>query len=513
MKTTIIGSGIAGLSTAILCEERGDEVTIISKSADIFECNTAWAQGGIVYQSLQDKLKDQETLKKDILKASDYSAKEETVNYLINNSSKVVQKFLMEKIKVPFEKEKDEKQNYLLTKEGGHSKRRIVFSGDQTGKVIMESLVQYIKTKTKIKILIDHFVVDLITIPHHCKNSTSIYNDISCVGMYVMHKQKVKKIFTDKIVIATGGIGEVYKYHTNPSSATGDGIAFGYRAGLRVINMEYTQFHPTTLGIRSANNFLISEAVRGEGAELINEKKKYFMRNIKASSLASRDIVAREIFKQQILYGEHSVYLCLKKMTKENFPKRFPNIYRQFLKYKLDIEKDLISIVPAFHFSCGGILTDLEGRTNFDNVFAVGESSCTGLHGANRLASTSLLEGVVFAHAVAKAKVVPKNIDTKIISNWNSGKEKVDLSQLKQSREIIKNIMWNSVGIIRKKKNLIQALFDLKNIQNKLEKKYHNSQLSVLLLEVRNLVQVAILITDSCLKNKVSKGCHFILDE
>lgn len=509
MKTTIIGSGIAGLSTAILCYERGDEVSVICKSSDLFESNTAWAQGGVVYRSTEEKTKDKKNFKKDIVKASDNSANEETVDYVIKNTSTLVKNFLLDKVKIPFEKKNNE---YLLTQEGGHSKRRIIFSGDQTGKVILQSLVEYIKKNTKIKILKDHFVIDLITIPHHCKRDDYIYNDISCVGTYVLHKDKVKKIFTDKIVIATGGIGEVYKYHTNPSVATGDGIAFGHRAGLRVVNMEYTQFHPTTLGIRSANNFLLSEAIRGEGAELVNEKNQYFMKN-NFGSLASRDIVAREIFKQQLLNGEHSVYLCLKKMKLEKFANRFPNIHRQFLKYKLDINKDLIPIVPAFHFSCGGILTDLEGRTNFNNVFGVGEVACTGLHGANRLASTSLLEAVVFAHSVAKAKVPKNKVDPKIISSWVSGKEKAELSQLKQSKAIIKNIMWNSVGIIRKKKNLIQALFDLKNIQNKLERNYHNSQLSVSLLEVRNLVQTAILITDASLKNKVSKGCHFIAND
>ena len=516
MKTLVIGSGVAGLSAAIIAYEKGDEVCIVTKSSaptnldDPIESNSAYAQGGIVYSGVGDP----DLLANDIFSATANMAKPEAVWEFVHAGHNIIKELLLDKVKIPFEKKKDnEEGDFLLTKEACHSNKRILFSNDTTGKTIMVSLLNYIKLHTKIKILTDHFVLDLITFPHHSKKLLSVYDSICCIGAYVFDvvKEKIKRILADKIIISTGGIGAIYEQTTNPAGATGDGIAIAQRANMRIINMEYTQFHPTTLPLKGKNNFLISEAVRGEGAVLINKHGEKFMDDIHPlASLAPRDIVAREIMKQQYQYGEDAVYLDMTKIKRLDLAKRFPNITKTCLQCKIDLTKELIPVTPAFHFSCGGIWTDLDGRTNFDNVFAVGECACSGIHGANRLASTSLAEGVVFGYKAALAKVEKKQIDIDNIRDWQLEDEQLDKVVIRQYRKTVASLMWDHVGILRKKNNLSQTMFELQNIKNKVDNIYRKSVLDRELLELRNSLQVALLIVDASLKNNFSIGCHFI---
>ena len=516
MKTLIIGSGIAGLSAAIISYEQGHEVCLVTKSSapphsdEPIESNSAYAQGGVVYEGVGDP----ELLGKDILNATANMAKESAVWEFVSQNQKVIKDLLLDKIQIPFEKKsKKEKESFLLTKEASHSNNRILFANDTTGKTIMIGLLNYIKCHTKIEILTEHFVLDLITLPHHSKKLLSVYDDVCCIGAYVFDliKKKVKQILADKIIIATGGIGAIYEQTTNPSGATGDGVAIAQRANIRIINMEYTQFHPTTFFIKGKENFLISEAARGEGAVLVNKHKKQFMEGVHdLSSLAPRDIVAREIMYQQYHHGEDAVYLDMTKIKGIDLAKRFPNITKVCSKYKIDLTKELIPVTPAFHFSCGGIWTNLDGKTNFDNVFAIGECACSGIHGANRLASTSLAEGIVFGYKSALAKVERNEVDISNIKDWEIGDEVVDKVVIRQYQKTVASLMWNHVGILRKKENLSRTIFELQNIKNKIDNIYRKSILDKELLELRNSVQVALLVVDASLKNQNSVGCHFI---
>ena len=434
MKVVVIGSGIAGLTAAIQCDKKGDEVSLFAKT-DLKNSSSSWAQGGVAYEGENDS---PTTFAADIQKAGAGMNRMDVVKAFAENAPIFLKQFLMDTVKVPFQKSNDGGE-YSLTGEAGHSKKRIIYSHDNTGEVIIDSLSKYLIEHTKVKLYENCTVLDLINIPHHSNDPLSVYQQVQTIGVYVLRNETekddeptVERFFADKIILATGGIGQIYKNNTNPIEATGDGVAMAYRSGARVINMEFTQFHPTTLFSKGKKVLLISEALRGEGAIVVNQRGEDFLsKKHKKGSLAPRDIVSRLIVQEQIRTREDHVFLRLPDSLKKIIKERFPNIYKKCLERNVDISKQDIPVTPAFHYCCGGILTDMEGRTSVPNLFAVGECACSGIHGANRLASTSLLEGLFLANKAAEASVERlQNYDKNRIKQWDAHSKQKSISRL-----------------------------------------------------------------------------------
>ncbi len=511
MKVGIVGTGIAGLSAALGALENKDEVTIFTKADSLSLSASSWAQGGIVHQGENDS---PEILYRDMLMVGNGLNLEKTTKLFSKESPPLTKKILIDKLQVGFTKNSNNQLQF--TKEAGHSKKRILYYQDTTGKTIVESLLGYL-TKKKINFLTNKMAIDLINIPHHSKDPLAVYEKVKCIGLYVfdVKEQKVNSYFFDKIILATGGIGQIYQQNTNPLTATGDGIALAYRAGARVINMEFTQFHPTTLAVNKANNFLISEALRGENAVLVDHRGKEFMGKYDAKgSLAPRDVISRAIYLEQLQNQDHPIYLSLKKM-KATFAERFPTIFKKCREFNIDFNRRGIPVTPAFHFSCGGILTNEKGETSITNLYAVGENACTGIHGANRLASTSLLEGLYFGYLAGKETIrQAHDYSLEKIKHWtiSPALKNPDPFFIRSNLNSVKNLMWNYVGIIRQKKNIKIALSELSELKKKIEFRYHNGYLSQDFLELRNIIQVALLVASAAIKNPVSRGCHYLED-
>ena len=396
----IIGSGIAGLSCAITAADLGLDVIILNKEARIEESNTNYAQGGIVARGLEDS---PELLAEDIMQAGDGISNPDAVKIVAYEGPGMVEDFLVKKIGVPFSRSGDDE--FEFAREGSHSRRRILHSKDSTGRAIETALVNKLKEYTNIRAYADHTAIDLLTIPHNSTNPMALYKEPQCIGAYVLNNKtgNVERFFSSYTVLATGGLGRIYQHTTNPSIATGDGFAMADRAGARLINMEYIQFHPTTLFHKDADGFLISEALRGEGARLKTKDGVPFMAKYsELGDLAPRDEVCRAMYEEMIKRGDSYVYLDIASYTEINVKKRFPMIYEKCLEFDIDIQKVPIPVVPAAHYSCGGVQVDTWGKTSLKCLYAAGEVAATGLHGANRLASTSLLEGLVWGIRSAK---------------------------------------------------------------------------------------------------------------
>ncbi|MGC8765571.1 MAG: L-aspartate oxidase [Brevinematia bacterium] len=512
----VVGSGIAGGITSILLGERGLSVCLINKSETILESNTFYAQGGIVYLGENDT---PELLASDIQMAGGGICNPEAVKIVSEEAGRLVKEILIEKLGVEFSK--NSSGIFDLTEEGAHSKKRILHVDDTTGERIERKIVNAINKIKNITIMEDFTVIDIITLDHHTKDKLRMYKPLTALGVYALNNKsrKVEKIISRVVVLATGGMGQIYLHTTNPQVATGDGYAMAARAGARLVNMEYTQFHPTTLYHPAANNFLISESVRGEGAIIVNSRGEEFMSKYHPlKELAPRDIVTRSILNEMLENGEKFVYLDATRIGKEKIKVRFPNIYKRCLEFGIDMTKEPLPIVPAFHFSCGGILTDIYGRTNIERLFAVGEVACNGLHGANRLASTSLLEGLVFGERIAsfiyenfdKYSKAPSYevddwIDTGIIDT-------IDPALINQDWNLLKNIMWNYVGAIRSKKRLRRAIIDLYNLREDIENFYRDAKLSRNIIELRNAVQTGLIVAQQSLANRESIGAHYRID-
>jgi len=511
----IIGAGIAGLTSAILLSEKGYEVSILFDSDDQFRSSSYLAQGGIIYKGIND---NPELLKEDILLAGNNLNYVPAVEKLVENSSDIVKKILIEKIGVNFSKNNGELE---FTGEAAHSVKRILFVKDYTGKAIVDGLFDYIKLKNlPIKLFPEHYAIDLITLSHSTSDQYSMYRDDHCYGAYAYHV-KTNKVITFQAkytILATGGMGQIYLHTTNPGNLYGNGYAMAQRAHVKIINMEYTQFHPTSLYSDHGNSFLISEAVRGEGAELVNIKGEPFMKNYHPlGSLAPRDIVARSILFEMQKTDAKFAFLDISRIRKK-IKERFPSIYKKCLENGIDLNSENIPVVPSFHFQCGGIKVDLEGETSLNGLYAIGETSCTGIHGANRLASTSLLEGLTWA------KFASDSIDKKIrgnefeqyiqlsdtIKEWEyTGREEYDPILVKQDLTYLKNIMWNYVGPIRSKKRLRRALSDITNLKNTFDDFYYESMLSIAILQLRDAITSASIVATAAWKNKISMGCHY----
>ena len=529
----VIGSGIAGLSFALKAAKHGS-VAVITKRKGA-DTNTAWAQGGIAcVTSDEDSF---ELHVRDTLEAGAGLCDEKAVRAIVTEGPERIRELV--DLGVQFDErevsvvaatpssqkraarrgsgdEASRLREFDLGREGGHSKRRVLHVQDVTGKEIENTLLRELGRQSRVDLLENHMAVDLIT-----AGKLGFATEDRCLGVYVLDEKtgEVETIRSDRIVLATGGCGKVYLYTTNPDVATGDGVAMAWRAGAVITNMEFIQFHPTCLFHAKAKSFLISEAVRGEGGILRNDRGEDFMKRYDArGSLAPRDIVARAIDAEIKRSGAKCVFLDITHRSPEFIQERFPHIYETCLRFGIDMSKQPIPVVPAAHYQCGGIKTDVNGATSLAGLYAIGEVGCTGLHGANRLASNSLLEGVVVAHRAAEAsvRVQPPSHSARKISlpEWESGdvQDVDELVVIYHNWDEIRRLMWDYVGIVRTDKRLQRARARLRNLQREIREFYWNFKVSVDLLELRNLATVAALIVDSALSRKESRGLHFTLD-
>jgi L-aspartate oxidase len=508
----VIGSGLAGLSFARTVATHGT-VAVITKRGRA-DSNTAWAQGGIAcVTSSEDSF---ELHVKDTLEAGAGLCDEATVRAIVTEGPARIQELI--DLGVQFdEREVEHGERELdLGREGGHSKRRVLHARDVTGREIERALLAEIERHRNITLLENHMAVDLIT-----AGKLGYATEDRCLGVYVLDEATgdVEAIQSDRVVLATGGCGKVYLYTTNPSVATGDGVAMAWRAGANIGNMEFIQFHPTCLYHPEERSFLISEAVRGEGGLLLDTKGRRFMEGYHPRmELAPRDIVARAIDAEMKRSGVRHVLLDITHKPAVFVRERFPNIYQTCLDLGIDITKEPIPVVPAAHYQCGGVQTNIDGRTSLRGLYAIGEVACTGLHGANRLASNSLLEAAVLGHRAALDVVrripVGKNGIDVAIPEWRVGNA-LDVDEMVviyHNWEEIRRLMWDYVGIVRTDKRLQRASTRLRNLQREIQEFYWHYKISTDLLELRNLAIVAALIVDSALARKESRGLHYTLD-
>ena len=510
----IIGSGIAGLSFALNAAQHGS-VAIVTKRARA-ESSTAWAQGGIAsVTSTEDSF---ELHVRDTLDAGAGLCDEAVVRSIVSDGPARIRELIDFGVAFDERELPDGSHELDLAREGGHSKRRILHARDITGREIERALLAAIERAPSVTVFENHIAVDLITL-----GKLGLASADRCLGAYVLDEAtgEVITLRSDRVVLATGGCGKVYLYTTNPSIATGDGVAMAWRAGAKIANMEFIQFHPTCLFHPEARSFLISEAVRGEGARLIDAKGREFMAKYDArKELAPRDIVARAIDAEMKRTGARCVYLDITHQPANFVRERFPNIHQTCLALGIDITKQPIPVVPAAHYQCGGVQTDEDGASSLRGLFAIGEVACTGLHGANRLASNSLLEACVLAHRCCAAIVerhpaFPADAGTEpAIPEWTSG-DAVDVDELVviyHNWDEIRRLMWDYVGIVRTDKRLQRAAARLRNLEREIAEFYWGYKLTTDLLELRNLATVAALIVDCALLRKESRGLHYTLD-
>ncbi len=512
----VIGSGIAGLTFALKTARKyPDKTVMIITKAEEEETNTKYAQGGIA--AVWDFAKDSyEKHIEDTLIAGDGLCKRDIVEIVVKEGPERVKEII--NWGADFDKTKG--GEYSLGKEGGHSEFRVLHHKDITGKEIEKTLIDEANSLPNITTLIHHFVIDIITQHHLGRIVTRHTPDITCFGVYVLNKKNksIEKIISRITVMASGGAGQVYKNTTNPLIATGDGMAMVYRAKGRVANMEFVQFHPTSLFMPGVSpSFLITEAIRGAGAILKTIDGIEFMQKYDArGSLAPRDIVARAIDNEMKIRGDEFVHLDCSPISKEELHNHFPNIFEKCLSMGINIEKDMIPVVPAAHYMCGGILVDEFGRTSINNLYACGECSSTGLHGANRLASNSLLEALVFAHRIylhAGENVSAIN-DDQIIPNWDAKgtNDPKEMVMITQSIRELKEVMTNYVGIVRGNERLERAMIRLHLLYQETEKMYDTTTISPQLCELRNLITIGFLITRGAKARTESRGLHFTTD-
>ena len=508
----VIGSGIAGLTFALKAARYG-KVTIITKSA-IADSNTKYAQGGIA--AVFSEPDNFEKHIRDTLIAGDGICNEEVVRLVVQEAPARIQDLI--DLGVPFDKKKD--GTYDLAKEGGHTEYRILHAKDKTGEAIEATLIDKVKNDPNIEIFEHYFAIEILTQHHLGIEVKKNYPGIKCYGAYVADLAN-KKVFTflSKVtVIATGGLGNVYLTTTNPEVATGDGVAMVYRAKGTIENMEFIQFHPTSLyDPEKKPSFLITEALRGYGAILKNiSGEKFMSRYDSRGSLAPRDIVARAIDNELKIWGEDHVWLDCTHLSSDGLRDQFPNVYEHCLQRGIDITKDMIPVVPCAHYSCGGIKVDTNGQSNIDRLYALGEVSSTGLHGANRLASNSLVEAVVYSHrAVMHAEERLKDLEfEEKVPDWDyKGTTHLEeMVLITQSLKEVQMIMSNYVGIVRSDLRLERAMVRLEILYNETESLYKRSLISKQICELRNLINVGYLIIKNAMNRKESIGLHYSID-
>lgn len=555
----IIGTGIAGLTAAFSLARAGVRVLLVTKAADPADCNTYWAQGGIIYRGVQDS---PAKLVEDIIQAGAGLCNEEAVRFLADEGPRAVREILLDEIHVPFDVNREGELD--LTQEGAHSVSRIIHAGDATGRAIELSLLNRVRQEPNITLATELTAIDILTTAHHPADIQVRYRlENECVGAYLLDNRtnEVVTVFADYTVLATGGIGQVYLHTTNAPHTIGDGMVMAHRAGARIMNAEYVQFHPTALAQNKSKHFLISEALRGEGARLRNQSGEYFMERYapKLKDLAPRDIVTRAIVEELTARKEDYVWLDLASFYDGDEPirVRFPTIAEECRAMGIDIEKEPIPVVPAAHYFCGGIVVNNFGESTLRRLYAIGETSCTGIHGANRLASTSLLEGLTWGFFAAasiheKLRAVSSSeagsapqrrggrirrganapsirralssrpaglgiVDEAILASipdWNppGTLNMEDPALILQDWTLIQNTMWNYVGIVRTYERLKRAVADMRELGNRLTKFYHESTISREIIELFHGQQTATIVANAAIKNPVSRGAHFRRD-
>ena len=507
----VIGIGAAGAACALRAADLGLSVVLLSPNKGEKGTNTSWAQGGIIYRGPEDT---QELLARDIQRAGCEISSERAVGLMVERGPEVVRELLIERAKVPFDR--TSRGDLHFTEEAAHSCRRIIHVGDSTGRSIAQALVQEVEQHPGIRFVQGGTAVDLIMRGPHTVDPRDYYHRPRCLGAYVFFPEEkaVRPFLARETVIATGGLGQIYLHTTNPPKARGDGLAMAYRAGARVINLEYVQFHPTALFHRLAPRFLLSESMRGEGARLVNHEGEPFMHKYhELEDLAPRDVVARAIHEEMMTTGQECMYLDIRHRDAQWTRRRFPLIHRFCQRYRIDITRDPVPVVPAAHYACGGVAVDIWGRSNITGLRAIGEVSCTGVHGANRLASTSLMEAVTWGYQAAegirdmlKENPLPSQ---KEVMPWEQEDDPVDPTLIQQDWLTIKLTMWNYVGLVRTTRRLTRALRILRDLQFEIESFYRRAEMSDEIIGLRNGVQTALAVTHSAFRNRVSRGGHY----
>jgi L-aspartate oxidase len=544
----VIGTGIAGLTVAFSLARAGVQVLLVTKAADPSDCNTFWAQGGIIYQGHEDS---PSKLVEDILQAGAGLCNAESVRFLAEEGPKAVRSILLDDLHVPFSTDREGELD--LTQEGAHSVSRIIHAGDSTGRAIEISLLNQVRKEPNITLATELTAVDLLTTQHHPQDVQIRYRlDNECVGAYLLDNRtnEVFTVFADYTVLATGGVGQIYLHTTNTRHTIGDGIVMARRAGAWVMNAEYVQFHPTALAQKRTNHFLISEALRGEGARLKNQDGEFFMERYEPEfrDLAPRDRVTRAIVEEMTSRKEDFVWLDLASFYNgdEPIPQRFPTIWEECRAIGIDIEKEPIPVVPAAHYFCGGVLVNNFGESTLHRLYAIGETSCTGVHGANRLASTSLLEGLTWGYFAAASiheklrapgaavagnasgsgapslRRAPSSriagvgaIDPSVlgtIPDWRppGNVNMEDPALILQDWTTIQHTMWNYVGIVRTEERMERAVADMAELGNRLTRFYHESTISREILELFHGQNTAWIIANAAIRNPESRGAHFV---
>ena len=501
----ILGSGVAGLSLAL--KLAGNHRVILCTKASLNSTNSSMAQGGIAaVLSTTDRFEDHI---QDTITAGVGLCNADIVRQTVEQAPDRIRELIDWGVHFDL----DDNAKLALTREGGHSHRRIVHIADHTGLEVQKALLQKVHHHPGIEILENHLGLELIT-----NKESDEKKKIFGAHIFDMQNKKVSTILAEHTVLATGGAGKVYLYTSNWDGATGDGLAMAHRAGAQLANLEFMQFHPTCLYHPDSRNFLISEALRGEGGELINESGEKFMKKYHAmGSLAPRDIVARSIDSEMKKTGSAYVGLDMTHMDRETLMKRFPVIFKKCLDYGIDMSQKPIPVVPAAHYLCGGVRTNLSGQTNLAGLWAIGETACTGLHGANRLASNSLLECLVMAHECAKAieeqpqPTIPTELKNEAWPQSELANEE-ELVVVDHMWEEVRRLMWNYVGIVRSQRRLMRAFYRLELISHEIEQDYRKYHTHPHIEELRNLTQIALLTVRCALMRKESRGIHFNLD-
>ncbi|MBI2518039.1 MAG: L-aspartate oxidase [Opitutae bacterium] len=508
----VIGAGLAGSAYALHAAAAGLKVELLSLGEPL-EANSDRAQGGIIY----DTSPDPQQLARDILEASAGVANPAAVDQLVREGPAVVKELLLDTLHVDFDREPS--GGLDLTREGGHSSRRIIHHKDTTGHAILETVARRVDATPGITRRRSCAAIDLLTLSHNAEDPRDRYEPLTCFGCYALDTAsgEVAAFVAKKTILATGGLGGIFLHTTNQPGSVGHGVAMAYRVGARLIDLEYVQFHPTVFFKKGAQPFLITEALRGEGAVLVDAAGRRFMDGAHPrGSLAPRDVVARAIRQHLAHTGDFCVYLDLSALKPEFIRERFPGIYERCLAEGVDITRERIPVVPAAHFSCGGVHADLRGRTNVRHLNAIGETACTGLHGANRLASTSLLECVVSARATAQADIAElraNHFRLPVPREWRSPDKSPDPLLVRQDLEQIQQTMWNYAGIIRSPRRLARARRILLELREDIQAFYRDCRPTRDLIELRNAVQTALLVVYAAALNPVSKGCHYVVEE
>lgn len=506
----VIGAGIAGCVYAHQAAKKGLK-TMLLCCGEMPQANSDLAQGGIVYEphlNMDDLLAD-------VKMATAGMCNAKAVKEISAAGCKAVEEVFLNDLSVPFDR--DENHHLRFTREGAHRKNRIIYSKDTTGHAMLNAIQQAVRNNPLITVREFASAIDLLTLSHSSPDPMDRYYPLTVFGAYVLDNKtgEVFAVTAKKTILATGGVGQVYRHTTNAEHAYGHGIAMAYRVGARVMNMEFLQFHPTVFA--KGKSFLLSEALRGEGAILRNCNGEAFMAKYHPlKDLAPRDIVARAIEEERLKTSHDCVYLDITANPAEETKERFPAIYKKCLEEGFDMTKVPVPVVPAAHYFCGGVYATPDGRTNITHLNAIGETACTGYHGANRLASTSLLEAVAMGYLCAESdakEIAAGSFHIPEPKPWVIPEEKPDLNLVKQDLATLRNTMWNYVGLIRSQKHLDRAEKILRHLHNEIDAFYKGAALCQELLDLRNGTQTALLITYAALKNHHSVGCHYLSDE